>query len=166
MAKKVGAVPKWVLPTALIAGGGLLLWWVWKNGGLTGLLESKDNTSNNTGVDNATKAAGASVSTAGQSRSDVDLNGIATTIYNAGSTNDGAAVAKALQGLGNQADFNRLYQIFGTKKASSSTWSTCNLLGFDCQSFDLIAYVDDIVSDDQKQEINAMLSANGITSQF
>lgn len=156
----------WVWPVIGVAAVGGLLYWFFKNGGIPGLLQSGAGTQNNTGVDNATNAAGKNLSTQGQTRSDADINGVATQIYNAGSSNDGGAIAKALQQLGNQADYNRLYQLFGTKQASTSTFSTCNLLGFDCQSFDLVAWVNAIVSDDQRNEINSMLAANGITSQF
>jgi hypothetical protein len=165
MSKKVGAA-NWVWPVVGVAAVGGILWWLYKNGGIPGLLESGAGAANNQGVQAATQAAGASLSIQGQTRSDADINGIATTIFNAGSSNDGGAIAAALGGLGNQADYNRLYQLFGTKKASTSSFSTCNLLGFDCQDFDLVAWVDAIVSADQKNEINSMLAANGITSQF
>lgn len=166
MAKKQVGAANWVWPVVGVAAVGGILWWFFKNGGFNGLLESGAGTANNQGVQAATAAAGASLSTQGQTRSDADINGIATTIFNAGSSNDGNAIASALGGLGNQSDYNRLYQLFGTKKGSLSSFSTCNLLGFDCQDFDLVAWVDGIVSDGQKNEINAMLSANGITSQF
>ena len=157
----------WIVPAIAIAGVGTLAYILYqKFGGGGSLLESGANQGNNKTVDQNTQAAGASASTAGQVLPDTQINSIATGIYNAGSSNDGEAVARQLSILVDQGDFNRLYQMFGTKQGSTSMFSTCSLLGFDCQSLDLGAWVNSIVSDSQRYEINANLAGNGINYQF
>lgn len=164
--RRVSGAADYVLPTILGVGALVGIVWLVKNGGFSKILESGANTDNNKTVDQNTQAAGQKLPTLNTTLSDAALSGIATSIYNAGSSNDGSAVAHELQLLGNTADFNRLYQLFGTKQGSTSMFSTCNLLGFDCQSLDLYAWVNSILSTDQRDEVNSLLSANGINAQF
>jgi hypothetical protein len=114
-----------------------------------------------------TVADAAAKSTAGQQElSDQELNSLANTIYSSGADNDGDAVVSSLGQLANQADWNRLYQLFGTKEASTSWFSTCNLLGFNCQAMDLGAWCSAILSFQQKQAVNSMFNEAGIAFQF
>lgn len=161
--KKVGDSNGWVVPVIALGGVGAILYFVFKDGNP---FASGANTANNTGVDQQTAAAGAAGSTAGQALPDSQINSIATAIFNAGAGNDGDTVSRQLALLVNQADFNRLYQIFGTKQGSTSMLSTCAWLGFNCQSLDLGAWCNSILTDDQRSEINATLSANGINFTF
>jgi hypothetical protein len=165
MGKKVSGAADYLVPLGILAIGGLAVWYFFKKG-IPGLLESGANTQNNTSVDSSTAAAAAQLPTAGQTLSDADVNGLATTIYNAGSSNDSTGVIHALSELTNTADFNRLVQLFGTKSGSTSSFSTCSLLGFNCQSFDLYTWVRAILSSGEISELNSLLSANGINAQF
>lgn len=153
----------WVLPVVLVGGGIAALYFLFKKG-IPSLLESGANASNNTSVDQQQQAAAAKLPVAGQTISDAQITGIADSIFNG--DNDYSNISRALAGLTNQADFNRLYQIFGTKQGAASSLSTCSLLGFNCQSYDLYAWVRASLSSSEINDLNALLSANGITSTF
>jgi len=152
----------YILPVALIGGAAFAIWYLFKNGA-GGLLQSGAATANAQSVQQNTQAVAAALPTAGTTLSDAQLNGIATAIAN---TTDSVDVMTALRQLGSTADFNRVYQLFGTKQGSLSSISTCALLGFDCQSFDLVSWVDGILDSAEKASINSLLAANGINAQF
>lgn len=160
--KTVNGSADWVVPVVLVGGAIAALYFLFKKG-IPGLMESQANTQNNASIDQQQQAAAAKLPIAGQTRSDAEITGIADSVFNGSDYSD---ISRALSGLTNQADFNRLVQIFGTKQGSTSSLSTCALLGFNCQSFDLYGWVRGTLSASEINDLNALLSANGITSQF
>jgi hypothetical protein len=166
--QRVGGGADYILPLGLVALAGIGLWMLFKNGNP---LASSANSENNKQIDQQTTstlqtAYTASAGSVPQSLQDTELNAMATTIYTDGLSGDTADIVMQLSNVNNITDLYRLMQLFGTKQAAATFWSTCNLMGFNCQSLDLASYVHTVVSSDQLTQINQNFSGNGINYQF
>jgi hypothetical protein len=63
------------------------------------------------------------------------------------------------------ADWNKLYQAFGTRQFNSGGWSSaCGLFGYNCTSMDLIDALKTFCTPDDISTIDSYLAAEGITN--
>ena len=129
-----------------------------------------NNASNEQNIKAANDAAyNASAAVLPQSMPDTQLASIATQIYNSaevGGTGDIDNVIYQLSLINNTTDLYRLMQLFGTKQVGSGFFSTCSLLGFDCTSLDLDAFIRASLTPDQLATVNRNFNGNGINYQF
>lgn len=137
-----------ILPAALIGGGYLLITKV-------GNLFTGDNSSNNTDIAKANQQAtqtaidNAKAHGIPQTKSDSQLSSAADYIYTVGSKHNGtgsSADQKSITDtvIGNVdtvTDYLRMKQLFGTKKVSTDFFSTCYILGFNCNAVDLDTFL-------------------------
>ncbi len=178
--KTVGAFDynKLIIPGAIAIGAFVLI----KNflnpaGG--SIFSSSANNTNNAAIDQSTQAANqalaASAVKAGITGTlgSANIASLAADIWNQGS-NGGwplpdAQQAQILQDISacrNLTDWANLKLAFGTKQATADYWSTCNFLGFNCQSYDLDAFIKATCSTQTVAQINASLAANNINYQL
>ena len=161
MKRSVGKIEDYILPAGLLLGGYLIA----KNFGLFG---SADNSGNNSSIDssttNANAASLAQVNAAGvnQTLSQSQINSLATDIYNQAIANNQDQIVADISQLENIADMYALKVAYGTKQLASSAFSTCALLGFDCQSMDLDTTINQTLDAAHLQAANSYLSSVGI----
>lgn len=166
--RSIGAVDlsNYILPVGLV---GIAAYAVYKFLGPSAAAKA-----NNATDEANTKAANdaaynASAAILPQSMPDVQLSSMATQIYNSastGGTGDIDNVIYQLSLINNTTDLYRLMQLFGTKQVGSGFFSTCSLLGFDCTSLDLDAFIRASLTPAQLATVNQNFSGNGINYQF
>lgn len=135
---------------------------------------SAANAGNNQGITDA--AAGSVVSdinaqtAAGgiQTMPNAQASGIASQIYSLGisgnpvSQSDQDRMVQLLIQVNTPLDLLTIEKYFGTKQAGSSWFSTCNLMGFDCQAYDLSAWLGATLDSAHITKLNNYLSAQQI----
>jgi hypothetical protein len=160
----------YILPLAVV-GGLAFVAYKFFGGGAGGALPATAQ-ANQTAATNTQAVASAAVQAnpAGRLATDPQLNSAADTIYHAGGGGDLITMAHAIsQGSGSNADFYRMYQLFGTRPGNTGHLiSFCGLLSFNCAALDLGDFVNASIGDDDytRNQINEMLSANGVNYQF
>jgi hypothetical protein len=163
---KVSGTSDYILPLGLLALVGYV---AYKFLGPSAAGASNNATATAQNATAADAAYTASAAAVPQSMDDVQLNSIATQIYNSattGGTGDTDNVVYQLSLINNTTDFYRLWQLFGTKQMGASFFSTCSLLGFDCTALDLASFVKASLSTDQLATVNQNFEGNGIAYQF
>ncbi len=164
--KRISGTSDYILPIGILVGAYFILT-------KTGLFGG-DNGSNNEEIDKTTSDATASdlqkEQAAGgfQTVSDTQLANAAAAIYTAGisDTIDQDAIKWSIIQVNTNMDLLKLIQLFGTKKIAANAWSTCSLLGFNCQAVNLGAFVKVVLDNDHINDINNYLSAQGINYHF
>jgi hypothetical protein len=173
---RVGAIEyeKYLLPAGLLVAG----YFVLKNLGLFG---SQSNEANNqaltTAVQSGTAAALSDLGKAGvrptlngsqlaSLASDIYIRGTNSTFSAEASSEDQNYIIDDLYQLNNTADVYALKQIFGTKQASGSWFSTCALLGFNCPAYDLDAWIKAVLSAESLQNVNDLFYQKNINYSF
>lgn len=152
---------KLIVPGALLVGGYLVL-------NKLGLFGSPASAANNAAIDQSTGTTVAAAIVVAKSKGitqtidDLQLSGIATYIYDSGSSPDQDQVVSTIMEVQNIADWLRLIQLFGTKQASADFWSTCNWLGFNCQSLDLPSFLRLQLDAGHLSAINSFFQSIGI----
>lgn len=130
-------------------------------------------TTNNTTVDQNTAATAAAALAAAkaagipQTVSDTTLNSLANTLFQqmVADPVDQSAVLMNLVNVNTQTDWQRLYQLFGTRKANLATWySTCALTGYQCDSLDLVSFVKFSLDQQHRSNANSFFSEQGINA--
>lgn len=157
----------YILPVGILVAG----YFVGKRFGLFG---GGANADNNATIDANNKAAiqaaldAAKNSGLGQTVTDAQLNGLATSIYQMGvqSTPDQDGIMYAVIQVNTLTDLLRLMQLFGTKQVAQSWFDTCSLLGFNCQSLDLPAFLRAVLDASHIATINSYLSNQKINYYF
>lgn len=174
----------YILPIALVLGGGFLLYQLFKPGGLLNL--STGSGANNSGTTAANAAA--ATSTAAQLSSQginptitADAaanvaNQVYTTGLNASDSSACVTINNLLTGsINNAADLNLIISAFGTKNVPSGSitawYNTCLSLGINCTAVGLGDFVHLIYSayDTTGQylsNLDSFLTAQNITYQF
>src|ERR1700722_8711123 len=166
--KKVGSTDfsKYILPVGIVVGGYLIL----TN---TGLFGSNANSGNNASIDTSTSQSVQASLNAAQASGDqatitsAQASGIAAAIYNAGiDPVNMDAIQSSLMQVKTLTDLLLVIQAFGTKSASGSTWDSCSLLGINCQSYNLSAWVTLNCDASHLSAINNYFSSQGINYSF
>lgn len=165
------------MPYILLALGGVGIYLLVKN--FSSIFGSNANTSNNSAVDQATRDANdralADAKNAGyaQTIADGQLASLANDIWNQAVSSAGIVSVTAqnriiqdVEHIQTIADVYALKKAFGTKQGSGSYWSTCNWLGFNCQSLDLDTVISMALDQSAINAINSYLSSRNINYQF
>lgn len=182
--KKVSGTADYILPIALVVGGGFLLYQLFKSGGLLSL--TSGGGANNTGTAAANTAA--AQATAAQ----LAAQGVVATI----TADQAASVANQIYttGLGasdssacitinnlltdaitNTADLNMIISAFGTKNIPSGSvtawYNTCISLGINCTAVGLGGFISAIygaydTTGQYLQNLDSFLSDQGVKFQF
>lgn len=155
----------WIIPVAVVAIGGYLAY--------TYLGSGSDQGANNSSIDTNTADTAASslqaAQAAGQTQtvSDSVLNGYATTLFQLiGNGGDHSTIINTVDQVNNEVDWYRLVQLFGTKKFASTTWGTCSLFGFGCDSYDLPSALKMTLTDSEISNLNTYFSDQGMNVQL
>lgn len=170
MSKKISGID-WT-PIILIGVLGGAAWYFLKNGNP---FASTANSGNNAAIDSGTASSTAStlatLATSGTNPtlSAAAASGIANDIYTQGLDGSDLATEQIVQDLTqcqNDADITLIAKYFGTKQAATSFFSTCNLLGFNCQALDLPSWIKSVCSNDEIAEINYHFQGEGMSYQI
>jgi hypothetical protein len=167
MSKKISGID-WT-PIILVAAAVGGVWYVFKNGNP---FASSANSGNNASIDSNTTAAASSTLATLQSQgqtpdlSQAQASSIATVVYNEGLDGSDSAmnqIESSIIQCFNDADYYLVMQMFGTKQAATSVWSTCALLGFNCQAMDLTSWLKAVLDSDHREAVNEYFAASGMT---
>lgn len=172
--RKVSGPFRWeslIVPGAVIIGGYLVL-------SKLGLFGSKDNEQNNQAVAAQTQQAdqaalqqsgNPTISTANAAAiaDDIFLQATSSVFSN---TVDRTAQDKIVQDIvgnvQNQADWFLIKVAYGSRKIATSPFSTCAVLGYNCQVFNLDATIKMAVDQDHVNDIHDFLISKGINYNF
>ena len=170
MGKQVGEIN--YTPIILVGALGLGVYLLWDK--ISAAFSSAANTGNNQAI---TDAANSSVQAdiAAQTAaggimtiSNAQASGIASQIYSLGISGNPVAqsdqdrMVNLLIQVNSKLDLLNIEKYFGTKQAGSSFFSTCNLLGYNCQAYDLSAWLGATLDSAHIAKLNNFLSAQGI----
>jgi hypothetical protein len=171
MARKIGSVD--YTPFILLGALGIGAYFLYSK--LAG--GSAASASNNAAIDQSTSSAVASdlatQQAAGtkQTLGNAQLSGMASEIYSLGtssttlSSTDQDRVVQIMSEVKTSVDLLVLQNYFGTKQASTF-FSSCNLMGIDCTSYDLSAWLNAILDAQHLAEVNQYLAMQGIVFSF
>ena len=182
--KKVSGTADYILPIALVVGGGFLLYQLFKSGGLLNL--TSGGGANNTGTTAANTAAAQTTAaqlaaqgvvatiTADQAAS--VANQIYTTGLGASDSSACITINNLLTGaVTNTADLNMIISAFGTKNIPSGNvtawYNTCISLGINCTAVGLGGFISAIygaydTTGQYLQNLDSFLSDQGVNFQF
>lgn len=168
MARKAIGKFKWtdLLVPGLVIGGAIYLFNQLDLGD-TGTTTNNTITDKNTADTAAAALAAAKAAGIPQTVSDTTLNSLANSLYQGMVANpvDQSAVLENLVMVNTQTDWQRLYQLFGTRKANMASWySVCALTGYQCDSLDLVTFVKFSLDQDRRNNANSFFSEQGINA--
>jgi len=153
-----------IVPAVLIGAA----YYLFTQLGDNGTSQNNSVVDKNTGDTAAAALAAAKAAGGQQTVSDTTLNSLANSLYQE-MVQDPVNQAQVLNNLiqvNTQVDWQRLYQLFGTRKANTAPWySTCALTGYSCDSVDLGTFVKYALDDQHRSEVNSFFSMQGINAQ-
>jgi hypothetical protein len=182
--RRVSGSADYILPIALVLGGGFLLYQLFKSGGLLNL--TSGGGANNTGTA-ATNTAAAQATAAQLAAKGVvatitadQAASVANQIYTTGlGASDSSAcitINNLLTGaITNAADLNMIISAFGTKNIPSgnvtSWYNTCISLGINCTAVGLGGFISAIygaydTTGQYLQNLDSFLTAQNVNFQF
>jgi hypothetical protein len=182
--RKISGAADYILPIALVVGGGFLLYELFKTGGLLNLTSGGGANNSGTAATNAAAAQTTANQLAAQGVSPTitatQAASVANTIYTTGlnATDSSACIAinNALTGaVNNAADLNMIIAAFGTKNIPSgnvtSWYNTCISLGINCTAAGLGTFITAIygaydTTGQYLQNLDGFLDDQGINYQF
>lgn len=175
--KKISGAQDWILPLAVLGVGGYLVYELFQ--GNSPLSSQASNQDAQSVADSNAAGVAAALSQAAAGGDPATLNAaqtasIANTVWTLGSTAGSGQADQGTQGaIQNQiiqvnslTDLLGVIQAFGTKKVSTGYFSTCNLLGFNCDAVGLAQFLHLVLDANHLATINGFLSATNINYQF
>jgi hypothetical protein len=173
--RKISGSFKWeklIMPAAIIVGGYLVL-------SKLGLFGSADNSTNNQAAAAQTAAADQQAYQsvgANPTLSESNAQGIADDIFTQATSSvwsnqvsadaQDKIVGDVVRSVQNAADWFLIKLQYGSRKIATSPYSTCALLGFNCQVFNLDATIKGALDQDHISDIAGFLNSKGINYQF
>jgi hypothetical protein len=181
---RISGSADYILPIALVVGGGFLLYQLFKTGGILNL--TSGGGANNTGTTAANSAAATATAQQLAAQGVVatitpnQAASVANQIYTVGlAASDSSAcvtINNLLTGsINNGADLNAIISAFGTKNIPSgnvtSWYNTCISLGINCTAVGLGAFISAIygaydTSGQYLSNLDSYLTEQGINYQF
>jgi hypothetical protein len=165
--RKIGAVSDYIVPLALVAGGGYLIWKYLLSGsaGINSATSSNNSTSTaNTASTAASDLAASQSKGVTQTIADSTISGYADSLFQL-LANDGdpSSIVQIVTQVNNATDWYRLVQLFGTRQFNTgSQFSACALLGLACDSLDLSSALRATLPASYVSNINTYFSEQGI----
>lgn len=153
-----------IVPAVVLAGA----YYIFTQLGDNGTSQNNTTVDKNTADTAAAALAAAKAAGSQQTVSDTTLNSLANSLYQEMVQDpvDQAQVFENLIQVNTQTDWQRLVQLFGTRKANTASWySTCALTGYSCDSVDLGTFIKFALDDQHRSEVNSFFSMQGINAQ-
>lgn len=176
---KISGNSDYIIPVALVVGGGFALYKLFGSGGLLSNLFSNANDKNNTTTDTTiqsgqqTTAAQLAAAGAKPSLTNTQLSQIANTVFTLGTQDppDVGGINNQISQINNLADLNAIIGYFGTRaiNASLSYYTFCYTLGYDCTQVGLNQFINILYAGDNAEylvTLNGFLNDQGINYQF
>jgi hypothetical protein len=177
--KSVHGPADYIVPLGIVALLGYGAYKLFSGGLLSNLLGSKSNDTNNQAV--AASNAQAVQNTLNQLKAAGDPStinsaqaaAIANTVYTLGAKGNGYAssadqdtIVYDIINASSLTDLLNIIQAFGTKQVSTGFWSTCSLLGFNCNAVGMPEFLHLCLDESHLASLNSFLSAQNISYQF
>jgi hypothetical protein len=176
---KISGGADYIVPGALVIGGGFLLYSLFKGGGFLSNLFQTAGGANNLATDTSTAAGQAATAKAlaaqgvNPTLTDTQLSQIANTVFSLGTQDppDVGGINNQISQINNIADLNKIIGYFGTRAVnqSMSYFSACYALGYNCQQMGLAQFINLLYAGDNADylvTLNGFLSDMKINYQF